>query len=104
MSNAPGETCLACFEEILTDEECIKCADFGLRYHLGKCSGVDERMYKSKDVEARASMTCQTCRLTASRSAATARQQDGNAARAKEQVHCEFFLSGAFSTASTGER
>lgn len=78
MSNDPGETCLACFEEILTDEECMKCAECGLRYHLGKCSGVGERTYKSKDVEARASMKCQTCRLTASRSAATARQQDGN--------------------------
>lgn len=62
MSEFGDETCAKCTEDISTDSRHMTCCACSGLFHLGSCSGVSEKSFKSKGEDYKKSWKCPQCR------------------------------------------
>lgn len=60
--SAASDTCLACYQDFRKDEEVMTCVECCQCFHIGKCAGITERVYKTKDEETKKKLKCTACR------------------------------------------
>lgn len=68
------EFCVTCNEAVLENALRMTCADCEYVYHLGKCSGVSETTFKTKNDAYKKAWRCPTCRNAKQRGGQTGKQ------------------------------